>query len=1025
MTTPKHVYLRLSLILLIYFLLASAHSIWLPLHKAPDEQAHFRYISFIADAGRLPLTFEERAMASYRANQPALYHSLVALSTGWSKTDAPPYLKFVWQSPRFDMIKELLDTKRLANTEDELWPFRGVIFAWHLARFVGLILSMGTIVAVFFTALEISPRNYWLALVSAAIIAFLPIFIFTSSALSDDTLVGLLLGLYFWILVKLVKGDTRLRNYILLGLLMGLAVTTKNSTIILPIEVVGVFAYLAWKGGWGWLNWLKRTAIVATAAIIASSWWYLTIIIYFNDIDTFGPVVGILKPLLASGVNASERYVAYILSGGAIGTKESAEFLAEPWSAWALNIYQSFWVKDIIDFPLGPIAQILIGLVCVVAAVGLAKVWRFQPDKRVWVMLFLFHLILFFIFPALRHTLQGNVSQTGQGRHVLFPVATVLPLLLTYGWQGWLSRKTQRRLALALIGGLLCWSMAQLIRVIDYPLLYLPVQTTKTMLAIPDNLQQPFGENISLSGHSVTPDPGGHAIDLELYWQSSSYVEEDYQMTIALLQQGEPVFSWTQYPVNGRYPTRIWESWETIRDDIRLPLTDLPPGDYQLQIQLQGVKGPLQVGEKNAIILDEITVLDVAPPAPEISIPVTVADREVIAGVSLWQADKYRRDSSALPEYRPRMQIPFVWQGQPASNERVQWLLVDPVGNVYPTISVSDHFEYFPVGLDWLSGDYRLRAEVWNGDSVVASREIGPVVSIVNKRPRLLDAPPISYPVEANFANGIKLLGYDLPQRSLPTGSGGVPITLYWQGQRTMDTSYTVFSKLLNVQQEQWGNAERLPADGYDTIYWFENEVVIDGFELPIDPNTPDGIYWINLGMYQKVNNTAQSIPLLVNDQPGNETSLTLGPLKIGDSPREVVLTGASPQHMKNADFSGSIRLLGFDEPNYQDNTLRLKLYWQSLQPVTNDYTVFVHIRNQSGETVAQMDSPPAGGRYPTSIWSAGEIIGDEIFVPVPDSLPAGEYTIVVGLYNFDTGTRLNVENSADNSVLLTSLTVE
>ncbi len=348
--TRQQAWRRLLLILVVFSLLAFAHSFFLPLHEAPDEQAHFRYIRFIVEHGRLPLTFEERAAADYRANQPALYHSLVALLSGWSSVAPPPALKFVWQSPRFDLVRELLDTKRLANTEDELFPFQGVVWTWHLSRLVGIALSMGTIVVIFLTTLEIIPQNYWLALVASAIVAFLPIFIFISSALSDDSLLGLLTGLFFWALVKIIKGDNRVRMYIWLGLLMGLAVTTKNSAIILPIEVLVFFAGLAWRQGWRWLDWLKSVMIVAAASMVASSWWYATIIIYFNDIETFGPVIGTLKPLLASGVNASERYVAYVLSGGAIGAKESAEFWLSRGQPGRSTFIRLFGLKILLTF---------------------------------------------------------------------------------------------------------------------------------------------------------------------------------------------------------------------------------------------------------------------------------------------------------------------------------------------------------------------------------------------------------------------------------------------------------------------------------------------------------------------------------------------------------------------------------------------------------------------------------------------------------------------------------------------------
>ena len=97
---------------------------------------------------------------------------------------------------------------------------------------------------------------------------------------------------------------------------------------------------------------------------------------------------------------------------------------------------------------------------------------------------------------------------------------------------------------------------------------------------------------------------------------------------------------------------------------------------------------------------------------------------------------------------------------------------------------------------------------------------------------------------------------------------------------------------------------------------------------------------------------------------------------------------------------------------------LTLKLYWRSEASLPLDYTVFVHVRNEAGETVAQKDQPPLQGAYPTSLWDPGEIIADEVMIPLPPDLQ-GDYEIVVGLYDFKTGVRLPVPGRPANEVSL------
>jgi hypothetical protein len=94
-------------------------------------------------------------------------------------------------------------------------------------------------------------------------------------------------------------------------------------------------------------------------------------------------------------------------------------------------------------------------------------------------------------------------------------------------------------------------------------------------------------------------------------------------------------------------------------------------------------------------------------------------------------------------------------------------------------------------------------------------------------------------------------------------------------------------------------------------------------------------------------------------------------------------------------------------------------VYWRSEAPLPLDYTTFVHVLNAAGETVAQKDQPPLNDAYPTSLWDLGEIIADTIDVPLPVDLPAGEYSLVIGMYDFNTGARLAIPDRPDNSLTL------
>jgi hypothetical protein len=123
------------------------------------------------------------------------------------------------------------------------------------------------------------------------------------------------------------------------------------------------------------------------------------------------------------------------------------------------------------------------------------------------------------------------------------------------------------------------------------------------------------------------------------------------------------------------------------------------------------------------------------------------------------------------------------------------------------------------------------------------------------------------------------------------------------------------------------------------------------------------------------------------------------------------------------ANFSGQIELLGYDAA-LQGQALAVTLHWRALRPPDADYTVFVHLLDVDGVTVAQHDSQPLGGAYPTSVWDAGEVVADRHRLVGATDLPAGSYLLHVGLYLLETGERLAVEGGGD-SVALGPLEVE
>jgi 4-amino-4-deoxy-L-arabinose transferase-like glycosyltransferase len=115
--------------------------------------------------------------------------------------------------------------------------------------------------------------------------------------------------------------------------------------------------------------------------------------------------------------------------------------------------------------------------------------------------------------------------------------------------------------------------------------------------------------------------------------------------------------------------------------------------------------------------------------------------------------------------------------------------------------------------------------------------------------------------------------------------------------------------------------------------------------------------------------------------------------------------------HRVDADFGGQITLLRYSplpQSIEAGEILPLTLVWEAGEGISEHYKVFLHLLDANGSVVAQRDSGPVGGWRPTSDWRAGESIEDHHGLATTPGLIAGEYELVLGLYDAE-GQRLPV----------------
>ncbi len=252
-------------------------------------------------------------------------------------------------------------------------------------------------------------------------------------------------------------------------------------------------------------------------------------------------------------------------------------------------------------------------------------------------------------------------------------------------------------------------------------------------------------------------------------------------------------------------------------------------------------------------------------------------------------------------------------------------------------------------------------------------------------------ASPQIVPLGASFANGLDLVGYQCGDFA---AGQDLVVTFYWQPAQEIEHDVEVFVQLLDQDQQVVAGLHSWPLHGaFRLRAWHPGATMPLSYSLPVPDGLPTGAYRLMVGITSLLDN--ERIPL----STGESTRL-VETLKIPPPP-----DARTPESSAQASFGEIIALEGYTLAPTGDG-LAVTLFWRAIDSPSTDYTTFVHVVDAAGEIVAQADAQPLHGRYPTSIWSPGEVVVDELAF---EALPPGEYQIYVGWYRWDTLERLPI----------------
>ncbi|MBI1800592.1 MAG: hypothetical protein HYR71_03065, partial [Chloroflexi bacterium] len=105
-------------------------------------------------------------------------------------------------------------------------------------------------------------------------------------------------------------------------------------------------------------------------------------------------------------------------------------------------------------------------------------------------------------------------------------------------------------------------------------------------------------------------------------------------------------------------------------------------------------------------------------------------------------------------------------------------------------------------------------------------------------------------PLHFTFEDYFTLTGYWLDPVAVRAGHA-FTLILYWEARKPAPKDYSIFTHVLRQDESLWGQLDRqLP-----TTTWQAGQRVVDTYVIQVKPETPAGVYEIEVGAYDLTDN--------------------------------------------------------------------------------------------------------------------------------------------------------------------------
>jgi 4-amino-4-deoxy-L-arabinose transferase-like glycosyltransferase len=249
------------------------------------------------------------------------------------------------------------------------------------------------------------------------------------------------------------------------------------------------------------------------------------------------------------------------------------------------------------------------------------------------------------------------------------------------------------------------------------------------------------------------------------------------------------------------------------------------------------------------------------------------------------------------------------------------------------------------------------------------------------------DIPPEASRLHVDLGHGLELVA-SLMESEEVGPEGWLWMTLYWRSDSTLEgESPEYVLELLGREDALAGKLQSYHGGGsYPAALWPPGKVIEDRLAVQLFPGV--------------------SLPAMLRPNVklvGEEASVDVGYVKAAPAAwpemSDTVLARLGGIELVSAALASPAAAPGEE--------VAVELRWQVQEAPGRDLTTFVHLGGPAHPPLAQGDSPPLGGDYPTRLWAAGEVIDDAYTLEIPPDMRPGRYPVHLGMYDPASGERV------------------